>query len=60
MSDILSERLDLRGVRVLEVLEDSVDRLVVEVDRPGIGLGAGRAGSSADGCGTGGRSGSVT
>ena len=60
MSDVMSVRLHLSGIRVRGVGVDSVDRLEVESNRLGSGRGAASAGSSVDGCGTGERSGFVT
>ena len=60
MSDVMSVRLHLSGVRVRRVLVDSVDRLEVEVESTGSGRGAAIAGSAAIGSGTGERSRFVT
>ncbi len=59
MSDLMSVRLHLKGVRVLEVVVDTVDRLVVGVEL-GRGRGVRTVGSSVPRCGTVALSGSVT
>ena len=56
MSDVMSVRLHLSGVRVMGVLVDSLDRLEVEVESTRNGHGAAIAVSSTYGSGIGERS----
>ena len=60
MSDVMSVRLHLSGVRVRGVGSTLLTVLRWRSSQPGSGHGAASAGSSVDGCGTGERSGFVT